>query len=72
MLRDSSEIPKRTHHNKHKISDTFSSLKGLCTEHTLAPKRENKCITHQHLHGKRSVLHDSEPISDLLSLSCHE
>ena len=29
MLRDSSKIPKRTHHNKHQINDTLGSLKGL-------------------------------------------
>ena len=72
MLRDSSTIPKRTHHNKHEINDTLSSLKGLYTQHTLAPQRNKKSITHQHLHEKTSVLHDSEPIPDLLSFSGHE
>ena len=72
MLRDSSTIPKRTHHNKHEINDTCSSLKCLHTPYTLATKRENNSRTHQSLHGKRSVLHDSQPISDLLSLSDHE
>ena len=69
MLRDSSTTPKRTHHIQHEITDTLSNLKGLYAENVLAPQIKKESITHKRLHRQRSVLHNSEPISDFLSLS---